>query len=164
MKSKTSRNQGVGDTPKQRFWSRVSIPSTNAECYLWCGCVTSAGYGSVKVEGKETLAHRAAWFYTYGVMPSLCLLHSCDRPTCVNVHHLREGTAQDNADDRTKRNRFRPLAGEANGFAKLNNEKVLLIRQQFASGSVTQQELAILHQVSQTTIYKIVTRNSWTHI
>ena len=37
--------------------------------------------------------------------------HTCDRPQCVNPHHLERGTYQDNSDDMKARGRHRSTGG-----------------------------------------------------
>ena len=98
---------GTGATPAERFWSKVDkTPGLgNGECWEWRGSV-HRGYGATAIKGIGNQgAHRAAWFYTYGTLPVMILLHSCDNPPCVNPAHLREGTHQDNADDKMDRGR-----------------------------------------------------------
>lgn len=54
--------------------------------------------------------------------------------------------------------------GIAHGQAKLNDEAVREIRQLYATGDVTQRELARRYGISQGTIGKILLRKIWTHI
>jgi DNA-binding CsgD family transcriptional regulator len=58
--------------------------------------------------------------------PKIQARHKCDNPPCCNPAHLEPGTAQDNADDQTKRGR-RPC-GEQRPDAKLTDAEVLAIR------------------------------------
>jgi hypothetical protein len=75
-------------------------------CIIWTGCVTKGGYGKTMYKGKSRLAHRKAWMLVHGPIPAsherhgtLCVLHKCDRPSCVNVQHMFLGTQRDNVKD-----------------------------------------------------------------
>jgi len=64
------------------------------------GSVQTGGYGQIRHEGRNWLAHRLAWMLTYGPIPDgLNVSHRCDNPRCVNVGHLFLGTAADNLHD-----------------------------------------------------------------
>ena len=81
----------------------------NSKCDLWEAGKNAGGYGKKHVaylDGKqiEILAHRLVWQQDNG-HTDLMVLHSCDTPACINIEHLRAGTAQDNIDDRTERGR-----------------------------------------------------------
>ncbi len=76
------------------------------------------------------LATHVAWFFATGKWPTQDLLHSCDRPGCVEISHLREGTHLENMQDRRERN---PRYGGANPAAR-HAELVPVIRQRLAAG------------------------------
>ena len=154
-------NMGMGETPKDKFWSRVKIGGQD-ECWPWIAGLRSFGYGCVSVEGQSTGSHRAAWFYTHGYLPTLHILHSCDNPPCCNPNHLREGTPRDNSDDMLTRGR--QAKGESNGQSVLTTSQVLEIRRRYANGGVSHRNLAGAFGVSKTTIHLIVHREIWTHI
>ena len=79
-----------------RFWEHVDILSED-ECWIWQDCTNQCGYGSVGLNGKAHLAHRIAYELCVGPIPEgLCVLHTCDRPACVNAAHLFLGTQVDN--------------------------------------------------------------------
>lgn len=155
-------NTGSGDTPEQRFWSRVALTADVERCWNWQAGKMRSGYGSVAVNGKITTTHRAAWFYTYGTMSTLHLLHSCDNKLCVNPNHLREGTNQDNIADKMSRNR--QSRGERGGGAKLTEAAVIKIRELYAAGAGSQLALASMFGVCGTTIHRIVNRQRWQHV
>jgi hypothetical protein len=54
--------------------------------------------------------------------------------------------------------------GEKNGKAKLNSEQVREIRQRYATGAVSQRQLAREYDVHQTNIGFVVRGERWTHI
>jgi hypothetical protein len=64
------------------------------------------GYGVLRFEGQNHLAHRAAWAVANGPIPTgLCVLHKCDNPKCINPDHLFLGTIADNCHDRHAKGR-----------------------------------------------------------
>ncbi len=151
-------NRGIGLNPEERFWSRVRITPDVTQCWEWQGH-TNHGYGVVRVNGRHTKTHRAAWLYTYGEMPKLYILHSCDNRACVNPNHLREGTYQDNSDDKVARNR--QALGEATNRGHLTENDIRAIRAN--TFSETQVALAARFQVCRRTISDIQTRKTWRH-
>lgn len=71
---------------ERRFWSKVDKQS---ECWIWTAGVTPSGYGSFKLLGKNTAAHRLAYTITKGAIPNdLVLDHICRNRLCVNPDHL----------------------------------------------------------------------------
>jgi hypothetical protein len=99
--------QPRGATTEQKFWSRVAITADVARCWLWQGWARKDGYGVTRRNNQRVLAHRLSYELFHGRVPTQWVLHSCDTPLCVNPHHLREGTHQDNMDDMKARNRGR---------------------------------------------------------
>jgi len=88
-----------------RFSEKVDKSSTSP-CWIWLGTKNSKGYGSFRVGKKNLKAYRFSYqHYIADIPEGMMVLHSCDNPSCVNPKHLRVGTAQDNADDMTSRNR-----------------------------------------------------------
>ena len=131
-------------------------------CQEWQGAKNNHGYGMVSHKGKIRLAHRLRWFLTWGYMPKKFLLHSCDTPACTNLEHLREGSQQDNIDDMIVRGR--QAVGEDHGNSKLNEEKIIAIRELRRNTNCTYQELAAMFGVKKATISAICTRRTWKHI
>lgn len=125
----TKLPRGDGDTPEQRFWSRVDKTpghGPNGDCWHWLGKPMNNGYGSLYWYGKNHRAHRVAWMLVKGVMPQMDLLHSCDNRLCCNPSHLREGTHRDNTKDMLIRER--QSRGEHRPNAKLTNADIIAIR------------------------------------
>lgn len=90
---------------EQRFAQRV----TRADgCWLFNGGKTHFGYGRLSLRGNRWItAHRFAWLLHRGDIPdvSLCVLHRCDNPPCVNPDHLFLGTHADNVRDMVRKGR-----------------------------------------------------------
>lgn len=78
-------------------------------CWSWRGSTHPGGYGSLRIGlEKPVLAHRMAWVAAFGYIPDgLCVLHSCDNPSCVNPGHLFLGTQLDNMRDKVRKGRLR---------------------------------------------------------
>ena len=79
------------------------------DCDLWEGYRYPKGYGRLyiaKVDSRDMnmFTHRLVWMQDNG-HTDLCILHSCDTPSCINIEHLRAGTYQENVDDREERGR-----------------------------------------------------------
>ena len=80
-----------------------SVPEPNSGCWLWDGAFTQNGYGELVVNGKKTLAHRAAYSAFKGDLPKGALiLRKCSTRLCVNPDHLEIGTHQEKRRARTE--------------------------------------------------------------
>lgn len=90
--------------------------------------------------------------------------HHCDNPPCCNPSHLFLGTAADNAADMVAKARQHPLPGTANGYAKLDDEAVRAIRQIYAAGKTSQDEIATRFDIAQSTVSAIIRRERWPHV
>jgi len=66
-------------------------------CWLWTGSVTNQGYGSFRVDGVSTTAHRAAYEALVGPVPAgLVLDHLCRNRRCCNPKHLDPVSQREN--------------------------------------------------------------------
>lgn len=81
------------------------IPIPEAGCWLWTAS-TAKGYGQIRIGGKSTSTHRAAYEAFKGPIPTgLHVCHRCDTPICINPDHLFLGTPRDNAQDKVAKGR-----------------------------------------------------------
>ena len=93
----------ISQKDKDRFEEKVF--KTN-HCWLWIGSKHGKGYGHFRYKGKVEKAHRFSYMlYNGHIEEGLCILHSCDFPSCVNPEHLRVGTHLENAHDRDRKGR-----------------------------------------------------------
>ena len=69
-------------------------------CMAWKYTLNQDGYGTLVIDGKQELAHRAVLIQTMGEIPEGTQVnHLCNRPYCIQPSHLYAGTKQDNKDD-----------------------------------------------------------------
>ena len=143
------------------LWTSLSYNLVSG-CWEYTKSLDKDGYGRFFWKQKYLPAHRAAWLFTFGVIPDgIEVCHSCDNPKCCNPNHLWLGTTADNQKDCTRKGRGR--IGTRNGRAVVNNEDVLKIRELLDSG-VGGSEIARKFGVSPTLISRINLRRSWNHI
>lgn len=137
-----------------RFWDSVKRGAPD-ECWEWqrSRCGLHGEYGNTYYNGKRLTAHRAAWMLTCGSLPDdkLEVCHTCDNPLCCNPAHLWIGTHKQNMDDKANKKRGNVPYGNAHKNAKLDDDKIALIRSCLASG-VSQRAIAREFGVSQPTI------------
>lgn len=126
---------------------------TNGGCWLWDAGISSAGYGSISVEGRTWQAHRAVMVCLgHEVGAEDFVLHKCDVRACVNPSHLRIGSHTDNMIDAAKRGRFTK--------AKLTESDVHAIRL-MASKGLARHKIAKEFGVSKSTIFAITLDKNW---
>lgn len=124
---------------------------------------TKLHYPVIYFEGNEIKITRFLWRYIKKdsriLKKNNFLLHSCDNRNCINLEHLRIGTAKENTLDAMKRNRM-PI-GEKSFRAKLSSKEVKYILEDKES---TQKLLAEKFGVDPSNISYIKKGRSWKHI
>lgn len=150
---------------EERLWGAAV---RDGECLIWRPDAKSKRYGLILFGGRRLGAHTVAYRLTKGEIPKgLYVLHSCDRPRCIEPSHLALGTAGDNARDGHRRGRYpigerhpartRPETrprGEKHPQAKLTAERVGEIRQRLRN-SEQGKALAAEYGVSASQISRI---------
>ena len=142
-----------------RFWGSVPHRPPHG-CWPWAEEVDKNGYGIFRYKGRLYRAQRLAYMAQYGGLdPALVIRHTCDTASCIRWLHLIAGTQRENIQDAMERNRMQQ--GSRNGHAKLTEP---LVRQIIALRDThSQQQLATLFGVSDTTINAILRGKAWTH-
>lgn len=149
---------------KTRFLRYVKIPENPGNCWIWLGYKDSKGYGQFIFNGKNMLAHRVSYIlHVREFDPTLCCLHSCDNPGCVNPDHLFLGTLRDNTKDMIQKGRHGDSKGEKNGRSKLTEKDVIEIKTLLLQGTLVK-EVAKIYQVIPNTISRIKQGHLWNHI
>lgn len=152
------------EDPEKHFWRKVDKlngpvhPVLKTKCWLWIGGLYSTqwGYGAAHLDGKTYLAHRLAWFFTFGDWPKNLACHKCDDPLCCRPSHLFNGTDQNNVDDREKKHR-----GVQRNNVKLTAAQVLAIHKEYAEGKTTHRKLASKYGVTHASVGYILRGKSW---
>ena len=154
------------------------LPGMESPCWTWTARLSASGYGRFLLsDGRAVPASRAAWILANGNLPSdVCVCHRCDNRACVRLDHLFTGSRADNSADMKAKGRA--ARGDRNGArlfpetrvrgtrhpqARLNEAKVVEIRERFAAGA-TAESLAKEHGVTAPAITKVVRRVTWTHV
>lgn len=119
-------------------------------CHEWQAKKDRAGYGQFTLTtGNSVRAHRYAWMLAYGEIPAGRLVcHHCDNPCCVNPEHLFIGTHLENVQDMDAK-------GRRGTRQKLRNEDVRHIKELLNQGCFSQDFIAKMYGVQQTTISRI---------
>ena len=127
-----------------RLWAKVK---RGPGCWEWTGNRDKNGYGRIATKrGVPTLVHRLSYMLHFGDASGLVVMHGCDNPPCVRPGHLFLGTPGDNAKDAANKGLL--SRGEGHCKSKLTNEQTRLLREDVASGSMTQRTVAKKYGVS----------------
>lgn len=91
---------------------RVVADTFYINCWQWTGSLDTKGYGiiTIRKDPDKWIAQVHKLIYVlYNneyPNPSLCILHTCDYPSCFNPDHLFLGTLGQNAFDASKKGRI----------------------------------------------------------
>lgn len=146
----------------ERFWSNVNKTKT---CWLWARSKKSR-YGSIRINGKQTLTHRLSWEFHYGKIPKdLFVCHRCDVMKCVRPDHLFLGTPRDNSIDRDTKGRGKvpnpSHPGEINPRAILTWEIVNTLRREYIPGYGGITRLARKYRLTESLVGEVIRRRCW---
>lgn len=147
-----------------RYWSYVDKRGPD-DCWPWTG-TTRHGYGRLKVNGHMVGATR--YFVAVVLGEPLAadedVCHHCDNPPCQNRRHMFISDAEGNMRDCVAKGRWGGTRGEDNRNSVLTETKVREIRRRHAAGDGSWRSLAREYRVNKSTIERVLTRKTWTHI
>lgn len=116
----------------------------------------------MRFQGKCRKVPRLAWMAFVGEIPAgLEVCHKCDMPGCFRPDHLFLGTHHENMRDAAEKERMGGLFGVEHHSAKLDPEKVCIIRSHISNKTKQVHELAREFGVSKNAIHKIRLGKSW---
>lgn len=143
---------------------RCMTRRNNNGCLDWMGHRFKSGYGVCVWKNKHMRAHRVSYSLFVGDIPGGGqVLHTCDRPCCVEPTHLFIGNPRINQLDCISKGRQNREKGSHRYNAKLNEHKVRHIKLLFFEGT-SMKELARIFSVSQWTIENIIRGKRWKHV
>ena len=88
-------------TTEEAFEARTEPLVGDPGCLLWMGAIKRSGYGVLRVEGRQVMAHRYAWERVNGPIPEGMIVdHVCHVRSCVESSHLRPATNRENQRNR----------------------------------------------------------------
>lgn len=159
----------VAPTFAERFWSKVAKAGPD-DCWLWTGATTGRApcntYGMIwggNGRPRRVAAHRASYELCHGPIPAgMLIMHRCDTPLCVNPAHLKLGTDAENFADMREKNR--QVRGEKHPKARLTENDVRWIREQYAIPGVTMEQLGNRFGIDTGHIAQIVHGKIWQHV
>lgn len=174
------------ESVQRRVQDALKLFSDNSECWVWPKSKTKAGYGQLSTSNGSAqkvelhYAHRVSFFLKHGPFDrKMHICHHCDNPSCFNPSHLFIGTAKENCADCKRKGRNnagkkwqlgdkhwtrahpskkkKVMCGENHYLAKLDEEKVKLIRSSNEKGVV----LAEMFGVSASAISSVRKGKTW---
>jgi hypothetical protein len=105
---------------KARLENKYKI--TEGGCWEWTSYKNACGYGTLRIDGRSQLAHRASYEQFIGHIPEgLNVNHKCDNPACINPEHLWIGTQLENIADMVTKGR--QVSGPNNPKRKIRPTK-----------------------------------------
>lgn len=154
-----------GPYPKKKA-CKIHPEIAGTRCWVWiAGC--NGNYGIFRFKGIVVKVYRFAYELKYGKgsLGKKYALHKCDNPKCVRWSHLFKGTYADNNKDRDLKGRHKThySKGSANGYARLAEKDVRLIKQLRSDGWYNK-DIAKKFNVHTGTIQAITVGRSWKHV
>lgn len=94
-------------TVAERFARHWKLNPANG-CHEWQGAMDTKGYGQLNVDGRTRTATQISLELDGRPRPdpSMCALHRCDNPACVNPAHLWWGSRKENHQDALNKGRL----------------------------------------------------------
>lgn len=155
---------------RDRFMAKFAVDDNG--CWIWTSAVNGAGYGTIGLPGGnyKEFAHRVSWEIHNGmpVPAGKIVCHKCDVRKCVNPNHLFIGTHAENTADMLKKGRgitgCRLTRQPKKPKARLTENDVIRIREEYVKGQETQLSIAHRYGVTGTTVQNILQRKTWGNV
>jgi hypothetical protein len=143
-----------------RFWAKVEKTDT---CWNWTAGKTTDGYGRFSFQYKTVGAHRFSFVLKHNTLidDGMCILHSCNNPSCVNPSHLSQGTNDENMKYMVETGQS--CRGSDVNTSKLTKEQVDEIRHKYANTTTTYRKLGKEYGVCFSAIGRIIKGINWKH-
>ena len=134
----------------------------DGDCWMWTGFTDRDGYGRMRAKVGGVLINKAHTLsytlHTGELVPKgMLIMHSCDRPGCVNPEHLRVGTHRENSQDMHAKGRARDQTGENGSKAKVTTAVATAILADARPYAAIAQDYGI----AASTVGSIKQRKSW---
>lgn len=138
------------------IFQKVELGGPDGDCWEWQSTLNNRGYGTVVIhypdsKPKNWLVHRLAYKLSHPDedISDKLICHKCDNRRCCNPDHLFSGTAKDNMQDCVRKGRY-----HKNG--KLTQEERDAVKELYATGEYTMEELGKVFNVSSAAISYLV--------
>lgn len=157
----------TADTLAAREYLEEHLGIEQEECLIW-PFSAPGGYGQIGIRHRTYRVTVLACEFRWGPMPQPRMhaahgrLRRCESTLCWNGDHLSWKTAAENAMDKI-RDGTQPL-GEDFRSSVLTESDVLRLRERYALGGITQQELADECGVTVATVSYMLKHSTWKHV
>jgi hypothetical protein len=142
---------------KAKHLSRLDISSQYPYCRIWIGTRKKNGYGVFSLNGKEYLAHRAAYIVYHGpILEGHVVHHLCENRLCITPNHIISLTPEQHVKLTAKTGAY---SGEKNRNAKHSNEIVQNIKNLSEAG-IPKKKLSEIFEVPYSTVCGILRGHS----
>ena len=138
-------------------------------CWEWTMGKYRRGYGAFTYKQKKRSVHRWVYADQFGSIPEgMFVCHHCDNPPCCNPGHLFLGTPKDNMRDMIQKGRanrshnvLKSRPGTSNHNAKMTPEKIIEIREKYASGKSSYRSLGAEYGLAFASVRDIIKHINW---
>jgi hypothetical protein len=140
---------------------KQNITLNERGCWVWNKGKSNSGYSKMTFKNRTMCGSRVSFMVFKGkISKNKVVCHTCDNPPCVNPDHLFLGTIRDNRTDCVVKNRH--AKGSKIGISKLKEKDIPIIKKMYYN-NLSQREIALLFNTSQTTISRVLLKQTWSH-
>jgi hypothetical protein len=146
---------------KSNYAKPIKYKIDESGCWICISHTTDRrGYPVITRQGRFWRLCRYVYTISNGEIPNeMIILHSCDKPGCINPDHLTIGTSKENSEDMVRKNR--QAKGEKNGGGvKLTEDKVRKILNDNRPLRVIAKDYGVSHKL----ILLVKKRRNWRHV